>query len=127
MIKNLNSYPIPPKNYDVHKGDKIPKDYMEVAKGMETQFLHHMFNELRKTVHKSEPESQATDYYNSLQDYERSKILADSPNGIGLKDMILDEIFYFFALAGFLRSLRADINHLPVKCLFFWENNAFSF
>jgi Rod binding domain-containing protein len=92
MINKTNPN-IPPQQYVNHKGEKIPKAYMEVAKGMETQFINHMFNELRKTVQKNEPESQASQYYKSMQDYERSKILSGTDNGIGLKDMILDEIY----------------------------------
>lgn len=81
------------QEYTYHKGYKIPKAYMKVAKGMETQFVNHMYNELRKSVNKETPESQSEQYYKSMQNYERAKMLSNTDNGIGLKDMILDEIY----------------------------------
>ncbi|MCB9094870.1 MAG: rod-binding protein [Halobacteriovoraceae bacterium] len=70
----------------------IPKEYLEAAKGMETQFANYMINEMRKTVHKVNPESSAEQYYNSLLDYERAKKLVDT-QGLGLKELILNQIY----------------------------------
>ena len=75
------------------KYENVPKEYMDVAHGMETQFINHMLNEMRKTVKSTEPDSSATKYYKSLMDHERAKIMADTENGIGLKDVILDQIY----------------------------------
>ncbi|MEX0798415.1 MAG: rod-binding protein [Bacteriovoracaceae bacterium] len=75
------------------KHQNIPKEYMDVAEGMETQFINHMLNEMRKTVKSSEPDSNANDYYKSMQDYERAKIMTKTENGIGLKEVILDQIY----------------------------------
>lgn len=71
----------------------IPKPYMDVAQGMEAQFINHMLTELEKTVHKEKPDSQAEAYYKSLLNNERADIMAKTENGIGLKDMILDQIY----------------------------------
>ncbi|MCO4753888.1 MAG: rod-binding protein [Bacteriovoracaceae bacterium] len=75
------------------KYENVPKEYMDVAQGMETQFINHMLNEMRKTVKSSEPDSSASKYYKGLVDHERAKIMATTDNGIGLKDVILDQIY----------------------------------
>jgi Rod binding domain-containing protein len=76
--------------YEKYRG--APREYMEIAEGMESQFIGHLLGEMRKTVHTEEPESSATQFYNSLLDQERSQIMAKTDNGIGLKDIILDQI-----------------------------------
>lgn len=75
-----------------NKYKNVPKAYTDIAEGMETQFINHMMNEMRKTVHSEKPDSNANKYYKSLLDHERSKIMAATDNGIGLKDVILDQI-----------------------------------
>lgn len=75
-----------------NKYKNVPKAYTDIAEGMETQFINHMLNEMRKTVHSERPDSNANKYYKSLMDYERSKIMAATDNGIGLKEVILDQI-----------------------------------
>lgn len=77
--------------HDKHAG--IPKPYMDIAEGMEAQFINHMLTELEKTVRKEKPDSQAEAYYKSLLNNERADIMAKTENGIGLKDMILDQIY----------------------------------
>lgn len=74
------------------KYKNLPKAYLDIAEGMETQFINHMMNEMRKTVHTQTPDSSANQYYKSLLDHERSKIMAATDNGIGLKEIILDQI-----------------------------------
>ncbi len=80
-------------NAKASKYANIPKEYMEVAEGMETQFINHMLKEMRNTINTAEKDSNANNYYKSLMDYERSKIMTKTENGIGLKDMILDQIY----------------------------------
>lgn len=86
--KSLNALPIQKKI----NMEKVPKQYKQVAQGMETQFINHMLGEMRKSIQKSKPDSSAESYYNSLQDYERSKIMAETKDGIGLKEMILKDL-----------------------------------
>ncbi len=74
------------------KFENVPKEIMEVAQGMETQFAHKLFAEMRKTVKKSKPESSAETFYNSMLDYERAKTLTDT-TGMGIKEVILDQIY----------------------------------
>lgn len=75
-----------------NKYKNVPKAYLDVAQGMETQFINHMMNEMNKTVKSEQPDSDANKYYKGLLDYERAKIMAQTENGIGLKDIILDQI-----------------------------------
>lgn len=71
---------------------KVPKEFRQVAEGMETQFVNHLMGEMRKTVHKTKQDSAASNYYQSLLDFERSKLMAGQEKGIGLKEMILEQI-----------------------------------
>ena len=91
QIKN-NPHIHPQVRVQPNKYRNVPKQYMEIAEGMETQFINHMLGEMRKTVHTEKPDSNASKYYKSLMDYERSKIMAATDNGVGLKDVILDQI-----------------------------------
>lgn len=75
-----------------NKYKNVPKPYLDVAQGMETQFIGHMMNEMNKTVKSQEPDSHANKYYKGLLDHERAKIMAQTENGIGLKDIILEQI-----------------------------------
>lgn len=68
------------------------KPYEEIAEGMESSFTSHMLAEMRKTIPKETPDSSATDYYNSLLDYERAQTMAKSDSGLGIKKVILDQI-----------------------------------
>ena len=48
---------------------------------------------MNKTVNKAESDSSASDYYKSLLDHERSKIMSKNQNGQGLQKLILDQIY----------------------------------
>jgi Rod binding domain-containing protein len=73
--------------------EEARRPYEKVAEGMETQFINHMIKEMRKGVPKEDQDSSAMNYYNSVMDYERSKILASDPRGgIGIKKMILEQM-----------------------------------
>ena len=74
------------------KYKNVPKPYLDVAKGMERQFIGHMIQQMQSTVKSENPDSSSTKYYKSLMDSERAGIMADTKNGIGLKDIILDQI-----------------------------------
>lgn len=80
-----------PRNSD--KYSNIPKPYLNIAEGMESQFINHMLTELDKTVVKEIPESQAEQYYKSLLNNERADLMAKSQNGVGLKDIVLNQIY----------------------------------
>ncbi|MCT4642338.1 MAG: rod-binding protein [Bacteriovoracaceae bacterium] len=80
------------KPTSLYENPSVPDPYKKIAKGMERQFINHMINEMQKTVHSSEPQSAGTKYYKSLLADERSKIMANVDNGIGLKEVILEQI-----------------------------------
>ncbi len=69
----------------------VPKPYLEMAEGMESQFTEMMYKEMEKTTGKEEG-STAEDYYNSLLNEQRSKT-ASAEDGIGIKKMILDQMY----------------------------------
>lgn len=85
-MQNLKSY----KPHDKYK--HVPKEVMKVAEGMESQFINHMINEMRKTVNKTEPMNQAERFYNSKLDEEYSKIMSETKSGLGLKEMIIEQL-----------------------------------
>ena len=68
------------------------KPFEDVAEGMEANFTSHLLAEMRKTIPKETPDSSATEYYNSLLDYERAQLMAKSDSGLGVKKIILDQI-----------------------------------
>jgi Rod binding domain-containing protein len=71
---------------------KVPKEYLEVARGMETQYFQYMIEQMNKTVDKAEHESSSQNFYNSLLDLERAQIMAKEDRNGGLKDLILQQI-----------------------------------
>jgi Rod binding domain-containing protein len=93
-IKNTPKIHIPHQNqakFDKYKN--VPKEYMQVAEGMEEQFTNHLLGEMRKTIKSTEPESQATRVYKSMLDSERAQMMAQSNSGLGVKDLVLDQIY----------------------------------
>lgn len=95
---------ISPQNVQQNKYSKVPKEYLEVANGMEAQFINHMLDELDKTVQPTEPDSSATKYYKSLVNNERANIMAATENGLGIKDLVLKQIY-----PQFNKNLNKDI------------------
>jgi Rod binding domain-containing protein len=71
---------------------QIPQEYMDVAQGMETQFINNMIKEMRKSIPKYKPADSVEEFYNSLIDYERSVKMA-ATQGVGLKEVILEQIY----------------------------------
>ena len=76
----------------LYENKNVPKAYKEIAVGMEKQFIRHMIDEMQKTVQSQEPEGPGSKYYKSLLADKRSDIMAQVENGIGLKEIILDQI-----------------------------------
>lgn len=71
----------------------IPEPYKNVASGMEQEFAKYMIEQMEKTVDRGTPDNQATSYYRSLTTQERSKAMAETGRGLGLKKLILDQIY----------------------------------
>lgn len=91
QIKSLPNIHRPNITQDKYKN--VPKAYMDVAEGMEAQFTNHLLTQMRKTAPSVNPESQATKVYKSLLDSERSDMMAKTSSGIGVKDLVLDQIY----------------------------------
>ncbi len=70
----------------------IPKQYQDVAKGLEQQFAELMINEMNKTMGEEDDAGPGMDYYKSLQNTERAKTLTEQ-NMLGLQDVILNQIY----------------------------------
>jgi Rod binding domain-containing protein len=71
----------------------IPKQFKDVAQGMEQQFAQYMLEQMNKSVDTNEAEdSTGMDYYKGLQTTEQAKIMANKDN-LGLQDMILNQIY----------------------------------
>lgn len=80
----------PRNNPDKYK--HVPKQYMKVAEGMESQFTNHLINEMRKSAQSSQT-GPAENIYNSMLDAERAKIMAETNSGLGIKDVVLRELY----------------------------------
>lgn len=76
---------------DKYKG--VPKPYMDFAKGQERIFTNHLLKEMRKSIQKTEEDSSAEKYYKSIRDDELARIMSESETGIGIKDVVLDQIY----------------------------------
>ena len=70
----------------------IPGQMLDVARGMEKQFADFMVEQMMKTVG-DETDNQAETYYRSLMNSERSDALTKNGGGLGIQDLILDEIY----------------------------------
>lgn len=112
-----------PKSLDPSKARKIeddrrfvPKEFQNVAKGLEQQFAEMMVNEMTKTVGEDDAENGVgMDYYKSLQNTERAKTLTEQ-NQLGLQDLILNQIYpkrlrNEVALQQYQKSTERKFNH----------------
>lgn len=94
MIVNSN----PTFNPKIQKDDKyanVPKAYMRIAEGMETQFNQMMLAQMKKTVEKANPDSAASRIYDQMLDEHYAEIMA-SKDGTGIKDLVLEQIYPAF-------------------------------
>ena len=92
-ILKINSAQKQPIHQVQDKYKNIPKEYLKIAESMEAQYINHMLAELDKTIIQENPDTAAQKYYKSLVQSERAQIMAKSENGIGIKDLILDQIY----------------------------------
>lgn len=70
----------------------IPEDYKKVARGIEKQFAEEMLRQMTKTTGATEGGTDAK-FYRSLMESERAQALTQNNGGLGIQDMILDEIY----------------------------------
>ena len=71
----------------------IPDEYKKFAHGMEKQFVEFMIDQMKKTVPGQEKDDSATKYYKSLMNSERAEVMSSKNGGMGVKTMILDQIY----------------------------------
>ena len=90
-VNNSTQIHFPKTQQDKFKN--VPKPYMQVAEGMERQFTNHLLGEMRKTIDKTEARSNAERIYESMLDDERAKLMANSENGLGVKEVVLNQIY----------------------------------
>lgn len=108
---NINEVP---KKIDDRK--YVPKEFINVARGLEQQFAEMMISEMNKTTGEDESEDGVgMDYYKSLQNTERAKTLTEQ-NQLGLQDLILDQIYpkrmrNEMALQQYQKSMERKFNH----------------
>jgi Rod binding domain-containing protein len=92
QINKLPNLPIKQETGQTAKYKNVPKPYMDVAKGMEKQFISYMIAQMNNSVKSENKDSSAEKYYKGLMDNERADIMANTKNGIGMKDLVLDQI-----------------------------------
>ncbi len=113
-----NKEPKPLNNNKVNTDSRqyIPKEFKDVARGLEQQFAEMMVNEMNKTVGEDGTEDGVgMDYYKSLQNTERAKTLTEQ-NQLGLQDLILNQIYpqrlrNEMALKQYQKSTERKFNH----------------
>ena len=71
----------------------IPDPYKKVANGMERQFVEFMVNQMNKTVGKEDEQDSGMNYYKSLLNSERSKSITENRGGVGVQELILNQIY----------------------------------
>jgi Rod binding domain-containing protein len=71
----------------------VPSAYKKVAGDLESQFNEFMLEQMSRTVDHNEEASTAESYYDNLLTSERAKTMSSSDKGIGLKKIILDQIY----------------------------------
>lgn len=69
----------------------VPEPYLKTAQSMEQQFAEFMLQQMQKTTGQSG--DTASDYYKSLQRTEQAEQMVESGNGLGIQDLILDQIY----------------------------------
>lgn len=74
--------------YDKYK--HVPKQVMEVAQGMEEQFTNHLLSEIQKSSGREL--GSAEKIYQGMLDRERSQLIAASDTGLGVKDVIIEDL-----------------------------------
>lgn len=101
------------------KGDDlkyVPEDFKKVAGGLEQQFVQYMLKQMNKSIGKGESEGSAMDYYKDLQNTEQAKTLTNTNNGVGVQELILNQIYpKKFRNAQALAAFNQDKNSRLIK------------
>ena len=73
--------------------DNIPQPYLDVAQGMEKQFLEFMISQMKNSVNRAEEPDSAMNYYESLLTEEQAQQITSQNGGLGLQKLILDQVY----------------------------------
>lgn len=92
--------------YDKYK--YVPKEVMEVAEGIESQFTDHLMREMKKSSGKEL--GPAENIYHSMLDSERSKMMAKTNTGIGVKDVVIRELYPQFEQKNLHKAPAEQVN-----------------
>ena len=89
IISNIPKSKVTTKPENLHL---IPEKYRDFARNYEKQFAEYMVDQMDKTVTHSDT-STAGNYYRSLINKEMAGQMAKHNNGLGLQNMILDQVY----------------------------------
>ena len=73
--------------------EKAPAAYLEIARGMERQFVRYMIEQMRKTIKPTQSESTPLRFYQSMLFDYHADIMTQRNEGQGLQKMILKQIY----------------------------------
>lgn len=79
------------KNYH-EQIQKLRKPYVEIAEGMERQFTNYLLDQMKRGIPKDESSSSAREFYESQLDGEFAEAMSKSDTGLGVKNVILEQI-----------------------------------
>lgn len=92
---NVQNYPaskLNKNNKHIDTTKYIPTPYKKVAKAQESAFLKFMLDQMHKTTG-SKPKGSAGTIYRSLLNQERADLIAEQNKGLGIQNVILDQIY----------------------------------
>ena len=94
-LKNRNINLENSRRLNEKKWNNLPKSdpYLKVAKSMESEFIKLMLENMQNTVIKDKKDSGEESYYRSLLTRERANLMAENGDGVGLKNLILEQIY----------------------------------
>ena len=88
----LNVSPSNSKFKPIKTQDELRKPYVDIAEGMERQFANHLVDQMKKGIPRDESVSSAREFYESQLDGEFAEAMAKSDTGLGVKNVILEQI-----------------------------------
>ena len=78
----------------------IPREYLDIARGMEQQFIQYMIEQMRRTINPANPGSTTLKFYQSLLNSHQASIMAQQNEGRGLQKIIIQQIYQTYKKKG---------------------------
>ena len=88
----MNVSPTNPSFKPIKTQDELRKPYVEVAEGMERQFTNYLLEQMKKGIPRDGDSSSAREFYESQLDGEFAESMSKSDTGLGVKNVILEQI-----------------------------------